>query len=391
MLSSNYKIDIEVPYDILLVRTNLDIMDHFIFIDTDTRRESVDRVVDRMKKAANMLSVDANETFLFNQCYKVLIRLSRQCPYNDVRQNIINELKIFDKYKIPNIDDSPSRFLLQEDFPTGSQLETKTFEEIFAAFHGRIPSVYLSLGFNSTLLERFFDTINVLMLRVDGPLPRSWRHYIAIMGASRHRCEPLVRLQEELFIADGGDPNWLKDNTSVPEKLTLLVPISMILAHAPHLITPIHIQNLKSGSRPWSQPEIAHAVVILSTFHSLCSVVYGLGLQCEVDLSEGVCEVVDPQDTPLTLEKDTHGGHTGRRVIDLLQRYEDDAEWNEIVSEDWDKMFLSYRVERDVQDTLKAAMEAVPRHTHALASDRISGYNKFITRLHTHTHTHTHT
>lgn len=42
------------------------------------------------------------------------------------------------------------------------------------------------------------------MMFDEGPLPREWRHYLAILGSARHRCEFLARHQAELFLLAGG-------------------------------------------------------------------------------------------------------------------------------------------------------------------------------------------
>lgn len=143
------------------------------------------------------------------------------------------------------------------------------------------------MGWHPTFLQCYVNTMHVIM-REDGPLPIPWRHYLAIMAASRYRCEYLICLEKFYFLSNGGDRDWLKGTSSTPPKLQALLQLNALLAHQPWLITPEHIAALVSrkGPNSWSVSELVHAFVILSSFHSMCGFVYGMGLAPEADLTD---------------------------------------------------------------------------------------------------------
>ncbi|KAL3284000.1 hypothetical protein HHI36_018170 [Cryptolaemus montrouzieri] len=147
----------------------------------------------------------------------------------------------------------------------------------------RLDHVSQVMGYHPTYLDHFIKTQNFI-LRGDGPLPFEYRHYIAIMAAGRHQCSYLISLQKQEFILQGGDQNWLKGLSFIPQKLRNLYDINRILAHRPWLLNKSHIEKLtKSGKDSWSLGEVVHAIVILAHFHSLCSFVFSCGVNQEVD------------------------------------------------------------------------------------------------------------
>lgn len=147
----------------------------------------------------------------------------------------------------------------------------------------RLDHVSQVMGYHPTYLDHFIKTQNFI-LRGDGPLPYEYRHYIAIMAAGRHQCSYLISLQKQEFILQGGDQNWLKGLSFIPQKLRNLYEINKILAHRPWLLNKGHIEKLtKCGKDSWSLGELVHAIVILAHFHSLCSFVFSCGVNQEVD------------------------------------------------------------------------------------------------------------
>jgi len=120
-------------------------------------------------------------------------------------------------------------------------------------------------------LQKFLASSTFIMSGT-GPLPYHYRHYIAIMAVARYRCVHLLEAQKREFLAAGGDKNWLCGIEHIPKKLRGLSEINKILAHRPWLMTHAHIQRLTHSSETWTLGEVVHAVVILSHFHSLCSV-----------------------------------------------------------------------------------------------------------------------
>ena len=141
--------------------------------------------------------------------------------------------------------------------------------------------VLSSQGDFLVLYQKSIDSL----MNSEGPLPRPWRHYIAMIGASCHSCEYLVRNQLEQFVLSGGDPDWfVSGGDSVPKKLKCLMSVSSMMAHKPWTLNSSHLEHLTSECR-WSTSELHHALMILSTFLSLPSLVFGAGVKIEEDLA----------------------------------------------------------------------------------------------------------
>jgi len=158
------------------------------------------------------------------------------------------------------------------------------------------------LGFHPTYLQCVLTSFNV-QLHDEGPLPQSWRFFIGAMACARHRCLYMFARMVDAFLSAGGDPDWLKRglaSPSLPPKLAALAEINALLAHRPWVIAPLHVRDLTDGTAAraahaaagggdgtdasgggggsgsgwgWSLHELVHALVILATFHSLCSII----------------------------------------------------------------------------------------------------------------------
>jgi hypothetical protein len=147
-----------------------------------------------------------------------------------------------------------------------------------------------------------------------GPLPKTWRLYIGIMAAAQHSCVPLAAMLRVEYLAAGGDPKWLMEGVrgsmepehgdpAVPKKLLALAPLSALLAHQPWRVTLQHMAQLaeplgpgapRATTEAWSVAELVHAVVLLSTYHALASLVYSCGLVPDIDSPGGA--IFLPQD-----------------------------------------------------------------------------------------------
>lgn len=80
--------------------------------------------------------------------------------------------------------------------------------------------------------KHYMNTMELLMN--DDYIPKTWRNYIAIMAVSTSKCEYLLRILEENFLASGGDESWLVLGLDVvPAKVNKLARINNILAHQP--------------------------------------------------------------------------------------------------------------------------------------------------------------
>lgn len=118
----------------------------------------------------------------------------------------------------------------------------------------------------------------VHLLYGDGPLPITWRLYIAIMAVCRHEVPSLVETLLLEFQNGGGDMQWIGGIHRVPPKLAALSRINNILAHQPWLLKPQHIQELTTGEESWSLAELCQALCLLTHFHSLVSFIHTAGL-----------------------------------------------------------------------------------------------------------------
>ncbi|XP_077341071.1 sestrin-3 isoform X3 [Lithobates pipiens] len=143
---------------------------------------------------------------------------------------------------------------------------------------GRLDNITRVMSLHPQYLESFLRT-QFYMLRMDGPLPYHYRHYIAIMAAARHQCAYLINMHVDEFLNTGGSSEWLNGLEYVPQRLKNLNEINKLLAHRPWLITKEHIQKLvKTGENNWSLAELVHAVVLLAHYHALASFVFGSGI-----------------------------------------------------------------------------------------------------------------
>ncbi|MFT7803226.1 sestrin-3-like [Arapaima gigas] len=164
-------------------------------------------------------------------------------------------------------EDSHTILLLAEEYSTS----------------GRMDHLTQVMGLHPHYLESFLES-QFYLLRMDGPLPLHYRHYIAILAAARHQCSFLVKMHAQEFYQMGVCLEWLKGVQHAPQRLRNLNEINKILAHRPWLITKEHIQKLvKTGENSWSLAELVHAMVLLAHFHALSSFVLGCGVNPELD------------------------------------------------------------------------------------------------------------
>ena len=129
------------------------------------------------------------------------------------------------------------------------------------------------MGQHRAYLSTFLRTHSML-LRGDGPLAAPVRHYLALMAAGRHACTHLVDSHRLDFLADGGDPAWIRDGlAAVPPKIRALSELNKLLAHRPWAITPAHIEALTHSPSPgnWSLSELVYAIVLMAHFHAFSS------------------------------------------------------------------------------------------------------------------------
>ncbi|XP_051705963.1 sestrin-3 isoform X2 [Oryctolagus cuniculus] len=178
----------------------------------------------------------------------------------------------------------PSAFIPEKEVVQANTVDERTnflVEEYSTS--GRLDNITQVMSLHTQYLESFLRS-QFYMLRMDGPLPLPYRHYIAIMAAARHQCSYLINMHVDEFLKTGGIAEWLNGLEYVPQRLRNLNEINKLLAHRPWLITKEHIQKLvKTGENNWSLPELVHAVVLLAHYHALASFVFGSGINPERD------------------------------------------------------------------------------------------------------------
>lgn len=224
-------------------------------------------------------------TRLSKQTLLHLLRLSRSCPLQEVRGRATELLRTAQEQgvEVPRaLASGPSAFI-----PAKQMLKEGTDQDILIESFlslGRVDHITMVMALHPAYLSCFLRTQHAL-LELDGPLPHHWRHYIAAMAAARHHCSYLVQHHSAGFLDAGGEESWLNGLEHAPTKLRSLQTLNKLLAHRPWLITQQHIQELVCpGAEPrWSLAELIHAVVLMAHAHSLCSFVWGCGLNPEPD------------------------------------------------------------------------------------------------------------
>ncbi|XP_031567426.1 sestrin-1-like [Actinia tenebrosa] len=220
-----------------------------------------------------------------------VLMLSLRCPFPDVREkcaNMVENVKL-KGFLVPRpLFKGPSCFIPSKEVPPINTDDEQTHTLLVEAFLalGRVPSVTAIMAIHPQYLD-WFSRTEFYLMRGEGPLPFDWRHYIAIMAASRHQCCYLGHIYELEFLKYNGDKEWLKGLEHVPRKLQRLSEINKYLAHQPWLIDPSQMEKLLKGQDNWSLSELVQAIVILAHFHSLSSFVFGCGVVSEIDFEAG--------------------------------------------------------------------------------------------------------
>jgi sestrin len=214
--------------------------------------------------------------------------LAYECPIQDIRkdfQSLLNFAEEVLQMPRPTHRTRISYFIpnhLIVPVEGADELTKRLFPTIFLQY-GRVSHLVRVLGWHPAYLDRYYQTYHFIM-RESGPLQLHIRSYIAIMAASQYRCHYLVAHMEQEFLANGGDPTWLKGIYHIPKKMSNLLELNCLLAHQPWLVTKNHIAELVKGADAWSIGQLVHAMVIMSTFRFAAGMVFGSGVAPELDL-----------------------------------------------------------------------------------------------------------
>jgi len=228
-----------------------------------------------------------NTSPFFNCALPQLLRLSKDCPYANVREQLTLLLRDFAKqgYTLPSIPPVPTLINGAGDefnfLFTPRHKSTVYLTQLFASC-GRVSHLDSFLSIIPEYAEEFVLTRYFLM-NEEGFLPHDQRQYIAIMAASRYHCEYLVKLHSFQFIEANGNPSWLEKLSNAPEKLQKLSVINALLAHRPWALDVKIISSLLDDST-WALAELIHACMILTQIHMSCCLVEGFHITPELDI-----------------------------------------------------------------------------------------------------------
>ncbi|KAH3757002.1 sestrin-like [Pelomyxa schiedti] len=209
-----------------------------------------------------------------------IVRLVMACPFDDVSTSLSRYLACMPRETIPTYL-RPSRFYEFSPSLSLDAIQSNAFIEYFG-YSGSISNLDLILSVHLEYFEAHCELINTI-LRLDNPLPRPLRHYVAILAASRRGCEYLVHQQEAEFRQNKGPEDWLVGVDNAPPKVQAIVKVIAILANKPWTLKRKHIDNL--GQLGWSIAQIVTMIIIACEFISLSSVVFGCGINPEFELS----------------------------------------------------------------------------------------------------------
>uniref|UniRef100_A0A8C6TB62 Sestrin 2 n=1 Tax=Neogobius melanostomus TaxID=47308 RepID=A0A8C6TB62_9GOBI len=271
-----------------------------------------------------------------------LLQLSLSCPLREVRERSTELLRAAQEQgvAVPRaLASGPSAFIPAKQILMEG-LDQDILIESFLSL-GRVDHITMVMALHPAYLTCFLKTQHAL-LEMDGPLPRHWRHYIAVMAAARHHCSYLVQQHSTGFLEAGGEESWLSGLDQAPTKLRSLQTLNKLMAHRPWLITQQHIQALVCpGADPrWSLAELIHAIVVMAQAHSLCSFVWGCGLHPEPNHIGGFTfQPSSPSHVPRSPHSPAHEDVCDcavvvlmKRMVELQQQQEEECTQEEIIT-----------------------------------------------------------
>ncbi|XP_029458234.1 sestrin-3 [Rhinatrema bivittatum] len=274
-------------------------------------------------------------------------------------QKVIRKCK--EESRVPQSIRGPSAFIPEKELVQANALADRTnllVEEFCTS--GRLDNITQVMSLHPQYLESFIRT-QFYMLRMDGPLPLHYRHYIAIMASARHQCSYLINMHVDEFLKTGGIAEWLNGLEYIPQRLKNLNEINKLLAHRPWLITKEHIQELvKTGENNWSLAELVHAMVLLAHYHALASFVFGSGINPErnPDTANGFrpelisnfceCDLTNDNNINASLLSSNFGIDDSlselENLIERMKRLQEDREEEEETSQE--EMLTRFEIEK---------------------------------------------
>jgi len=293
--------------------------------DREQRKLSLNAIIRTLRGALK----EGNEDFIGSHIAN-MVRFAEDCPFEDIRWEFkcfleeLNSVKGFNVIIPQNI--YPSYFFPPESFFPMSAVQEPNetiFKESFI-YSGRVSHLDQILGWHPSIYERFSKAYQYTM-RAYCPLPFSYRNYIAIIAISVYNCDYLYRLQSEEFLLNDGDPSWLESISNAPQKFQNLLEINSILAYQPWKLTVDHITKLIGNNTNdfWTVGELVHILIIFSTFRTMATLVFGLGITPEIDSNN-----YDPQKYVYTTDVDSNLSESFTPTENLINKLRNDV-WDE--------------------------------------------------------------
>mmetsp|Transcript_31833 Transcript_31833/g.83101 ORF Transcript_31833/g.83101 Transcript_31833/m.83101 type:complete len:538 (-) Transcript_31833:525-2138(-) len=216
--------------------------------------------------------------------------LALESPFSDVRDFARQMLHDLGRVQDIGLLEEPSPTLFEPASvcprvePDSSQLRDLFRDEFVRS--GRVSHLTRLLGWHPEVLRRFI-ALRSKLFAIEGPLPLTWRLYLAIIASARHDSVYLVSELEREFLSAGGNPTWLAGIANIDCKLEQILSLNAHLAHRPWDVTEALILATMRGSgaeeSAWSMPELIHGITILCFFHGISALTLGCGISPEID------------------------------------------------------------------------------------------------------------
>eukprot|EP01118_Nematostelium_gracile_P016186 TRINITY_DN6646_c0_g1_i1.p1 TRINITY_DN6646_c0_g1~~TRINITY_DN6646_c0_g1_i1.p1 ORF type:complete len:325 (+),score=81.75 TRINITY_DN6646_c0_g1_i1:481-1455(+) len=134
-----------------------------------------------------------------------------------------------------------------------------------------------------------------------------------------------------------------------------LMDLIVILCHQPWLITKNHVASLTKGADSWSMGELVEAILIIATFHSLSGVVFGCGINPELENQDETELSHQPNEEEETVK------------IDLQSYADNTAKLAELL-----KSGFQVKETEEQQVHVFASAETIPHHLEKKDNDKLS-------------------
>ena len=288
--------------------------DRIFSIDERERKAGLTAIFRSLKSAL------LNASPIFPQSLFRLAQLVDECPFLDVQTGISDFLHSCNKEMASQGLTMPvalraSKLFKDKVVPitTDQEPQATMFKASFLNT-GRVTHFHRILAWHPAFLEKFSETYDFVMRAENSQLPLQWRNYLAILAASRFKCDYLVKQQEAEFLLNGGDASWLSSPSNCPRKIQAILEVNAILAHQPWRLQPSHIADLVKTSvdaaSRWSISELVHAFVIFATFRAMSGIAIGMGLNHEVDISQEQLNALSMHNQGPSSSSSSSGAHS---------------------------------------------------------------------------------